>query len=99
MPLLYLESFTLAPSFATAPHPAASSISKPKPSHESVAEKDYQMLGGRDPRIGKEAVVYAGERKGYRGRLLEIGRNSGKFETPGCLLPTFTAPLKNLVLM
>jgi hypothetical protein len=97
--LLYLESYALGPSFATTPHPAASSISKSKQSLESEAAKDYQMLGGRDPRIGREAAVYVGQMKGYRGRLIEIGRNSGKIECPGRQLPTYTALLKHLVLM
>jgi len=100
--LLYLESHTPGPSFATTSHPAASSLSKPKPSHESEAAKDHQMLGGsdpRDPRIGREAAVYVGQMKGYRGRLIEIGRNFGKVETPGRQQPFCTALLKHLVLM
>ena len=99
MLLLYLESHTLGPSFAATPHPAASSISKPKPSHESEAAKGHQTLDGRDPRIGREAAVYIGHMKGYRGRLIEIGRESGKIECPGRQLPTYTALLKHLVLM
>jgi len=98
-PLLYLKSHDLPPSFATTPHPAASSMSKPMPSHESEASKGHQMLGGRDPRIGKEAAVYLGHLKGYQGRLTEIGRNTGKIECPGRHPPTYTAPLKHLVLM
>lgn len=99
MLLLYLESYTLDPSFATTPHPAASSISKPKPSHESEAAKDHQMLGGRDPRIGREAAVYVGQMKGYYGRLTDIGRDSGTIECPGRQQPTYTTALKNLVFM
>ena len=99
MLLLYLESHTVGPSFSATPHPAASSISKPTSSHESEATKGYQTLGGRDPRIGKEAAVYVGEMKGYRGLLLEMGRDSGKIECPGRQPPTYTALLKYLVLM
>ena len=99
MLLLYLESYALAPSFITNPHPAASSISKPESSHESEAAKGHQTLGGRDPRIGREAAVYVGHMKGYQGQLVEIGRNSGKIECPGHQLPTYKAPLKHLVLM
>jgi hypothetical protein len=58
------------------------------------------MLGGRDPRIGREAAVYVGHMKGYRGRLLEINRHSGKIECSGrSQVPTYTTLLKNLVLM
>jgi hypothetical protein len=97
--LLYLQSHTLGPSFAIAPHPSAPSISGPKPSHETEAAKGHQMLGGRDPRIGREAAVYVGQLKGYQGRLIEIGRNIGKIECPGRQFPTYTAPLKHLILM
>ena len=91
----------MAPSFAAVPHPAASSMSNPKPSHESEAVKGHLMLGGRgpDPRIGREAAVYVGHMKGYQGRLIEINRNSGKIECPGRQVPTYTAPLNCLVLM
>ena len=74
-------------------------MSKPKPSHESEASKGYQKLSGHDPRIGREAAVYVGHMKGYQGRLVDIGRNSGKIECPGRQLPTYTAPLNHLVLM
>jgi hypothetical protein len=57
------------------------------------------MLGGRDPRIGREAAVCAGQLKGYEGRLLDIGRDSGKIECSGRQPPYYTAPLKDLVLM
>ena len=87
------------PSFASTPHPAASSISKPKPSHEPEAAKGHLMQSRRDSRIGREAAVYIGQMKGYRGLLLEIGPNFGKIECPGRQPPTFTAPLKHLVLM
>ena len=97
MLLLYLESHTLVPSFTSTPHPAASSssISKPTPSHESEA------AGGRalDPRIGRDAAVYVGQLKGLQGRLLEIGRNTGKIECPGRHPPNYTTMLKHLVLM
>ena len=96
---MYLESHTVIPSFAATPHPAASSLSEPKPSQESEVAKGHQMLGGRDPRIGREAAVYVGHLKGYQGRLTEIGRDSGKIECPGRQFPTYTAPLKHLVLM
>ena len=88
----------MAPSFAATPHPAASSTSNPKPSHESEAAKGHPPLGGRDPRIGKEAAVIVGQLKGYQGRLIEINRDSGKIECPGRQVPT-TALLKHLVLM
>jgi ribosomal protein L24 len=97
--LLYLESHTLAPSFATNPHPAASSTTKPKASHESEATKFHQMLGGRDPRIGREAAVYVGQMKGYQGRLVDINQNTGKIECPGRQFPIYMAPLCHLVLM
>ena len=96
-PLLYLESYDLPPSFAYTPHPAASSMSKP--SHESEAWEGHQMLGRRDPRIGREAAVYVGPMKGYQGRLIDIGRNFAKIECPGRQLPTYSAPLKYFVLM
>ena len=99
MLLSYLESYTVGPSFAAIPHPAAASMSNPKPSHESEAAKGHQMLGGHDPRLGKEAAVYVGEMKGYQGRLLEIGQTDGKIETLGRQFPTYTTRLKNLVLM
>lgn len=89
----------LVPSFDATPHPAASSLSEPKPFHNSEAAKGHLMLGGRDPRIGREAAVYVGHLKGYRGRLLEIGLHSGKIEVPMCHPPTRTVPLKHLVLM
>jgi transcription elongation factor len=57
------------------------------------------MLGGRDPRIGRVAAVYVGPMKGYQGRLIDIGRNSGTIECPGRQLPTYTTQLKHLVLM
>jgi hypothetical protein len=97
---MYLESHNLAPSFAATPHPAASSKSNPKPSHEYEAVKG-QMLGGHgsDPRIGREAAVYVGHMKGYQGRLIEINRHSGKIECPGRHVPTYTTLLKHLVLM
>ena len=100
--LFYLESHTMGPSFATTHHPAASRVSKPKPSHESEAAKGHQTLGGResrDWRIGREAAVYVGHMKGYQGRLVEIGRNFGKIECPGRQLTTHTALLNHLVLM
>jgi hypothetical protein len=99
VPLLYLESYTVGPSFASTSHPAASSISKPEPPRESGAVGGHQILGGRDPRIGKEAAVYVGQMKGYRGRLIEIGRNTGKIDCPGRQVPTHTELLKHLVLM
>jgi hypothetical protein len=71
----------------------------PKPSHESEAGKGHFTLGGRDPRIGREAAVYVGQMKGYQGRLIEIGRDSGTIECPGRQLHTYTAPLRHLVLM
>ena len=74
-------------------------MSKPKPTDESEAPKGYLMLGGRDLRIGREAAVYVGPMKGYQGRLVEISRNVGTIECPGRQLPTYTAPLKHLVLM
>jgi hypothetical protein len=43
--------------------------------------------------------MYIGQMKGYRGLLREIGPNLGKIECPGRQPPTFTAPLKHLVLM
>ena len=49
LPLLYLESHDLAPSFTITPHPAALSMSKPMPSHKPEALKGHQMLGGCDP--------------------------------------------------
>lgn len=99
VPLLYLESYTFGLSFATTPHPAASSISKPNPSHESEVAKDHGMIDGLDPRLGREAAVYVGQMKGYRGRLIEINRDYGKIEVPGCRLPTYTTLLKHLVFM
>ena len=93
----------MAPSFAATPHPAASSISNPKPSHESEAAKGHQMLGGprSDPRIGREAAVYVGHMKGFQGRLVDINRFTGKIECPGRqgLAPFLTTPLEHLVLM
>ena len=74
-------------------------MSKPKPSHGSEASKGHQMLGGRDPRIGREAAVYVGPMKGWRGRLMEISRNIGKIECSGRTVPTCTVPLNHLVLM
>jgi hypothetical protein len=99
--LLYLESHIIGPSFATTPHPAASSVSEPKPSHESEAAKGYQRLGGRgsDPRIGREAAVYVGPMKGYQGRLVDISRYHGKIECPGRQVSIYTALLQHLVLM
>ena len=98
---MYLESHNPAPSFVATPHPAASSASNPKPSHESEAVKDYRMLGGRgsDPRIGRVAAVYVGQMKGYQGRLIEVNRDTGKIECPGRHVPTFTTSLKHLVFM
>ena len=32
----------------------------PKSSHEYEAAKSHQMLGGRDPQIGRKAAVYVG---------------------------------------
>lgn len=101
MLLLYLESHISVPFFTSAPHPAASSISKPKPSHKEAAG-DHLTLGGResrDSRIGREAAVYVGQLKGYQGRLVDIGRDSGTIECPGRQLPYYTAPLSHLVLM
>ena len=49
-------------------------MSKPKPSDESKASEGLQMLGGRDPQIGKEAAVYVGHMKGYQGDLLILVR-------------------------
>ena len=72
LPLLYLDSHDLAPSFAITPHLAASSMSKPMPSHEPEALKGHQMLGGHDLRIGREAAVYVGHMKGYQGQLVDI---------------------------
>jgi transcription elongation factor len=97
--LLYLESYTVGPSFVATPHPAASSMSKPKPSHELEAAKGHQTLGGRDPRIGREVAVYVGQMKGYQGRLIEIGRTTGKIECSGRQFPIYTTLLKHLVLM
>ena len=97
--LLYLESHTIVHSFANNSHPAASSSSGPKPPHKSEAVKSHQMLGGVDPRIGKEAALYVGQMKGYQGRLIDINRNFGKIECPGRQPPTFSAPLKHFVLM
>ena len=100
--LLYLESHNLAPSFAATPHPAASSITNPKPSHEFEAVKGHQIVGGRrsDPRIGREAVVYVGQMKGYQGRLVEINEHTGKIECPGRpMVPFIMTPLKDLILM
>ena len=99
--LLYLESYTVGPSFVATPYPMASSISEPKLSREFEAVKGHQTVrgGSFDPRIGKEAAVYIGPLKGYRGRLREIGANFGKIECPGRQLPIYTALLKHLVLM
>lgn len=90
---MYLESYTLG--LATT-HLAASSTSN---AHGSEAVKGPQTLRGRDPRIGKEAAVYVGHMKGYRGRLVDIGRDSGRIECPGRQLTIHTALLKHLVLM
>ena len=57
------------------------------------------MLGGRDPRIGRDAAVYVGHMKGYQGRLIEIGGNIGTIEWPGRQPPKITVPLNHLVLM
>ena len=65
--LSYLESHTIVPSFANNSHLAASSSTGPKPPHKSEAVKSHQMLGGVDPRIGKEAALYVGQMKGYQG--------------------------------
>ena len=99
MLLSYLETHTAGSSFAITPHPAASSLTGPKPSQESEAVKYYQILGGHDLRIGKEAAVYVGQLKGYQGRLIEIGQDTGKIECLGRHPPFYTAPLKHLVLM
>ena len=74
-------------------------MSKPKPSDEFEASEGLQMLGGRDPRIGKQAAVYVGHMKGYQGRLTDIGRNTGTIEWPGRYPPKIAAPLRHLVLM
>ena len=74
-------------------------MTKPKPSHESEASRGHQILGGRDPRIGREAAVYVGHMKGYQGRLRDIGRNTGTIECTGRHVPTYTTQLKHLVLM
>ena len=43
--------------------------------------------------------MYVGHMKGYQGRLVEIGHNTGKIECPGRQFPMHTALLKHLVLM
>jgi ribosomal protein L24 len=97
--MLFLESDDLLPSFATTAHPAAASMSNPKPSHEPEASKGLQMLRGRDPRLGKQAAVYVGQMKGYQGRLIDIGRNVGTIEFTGRHPPQITEPLNRLVLL
>lgn len=99
--LFYLETCILNPSFSTTPHPlaASSTLSKPEPPCGSEAPIYHQTLGGRDPRIGRDAAVYVGHMKGYQGRLIDINRNSGKIECPGRQFSTYTAPLSYLVLM
>ena len=99
LPLLYLESHDLAPSFTITPHLAASLMSKPMPSHKPEALKGHQMLGRCDPQIGREAAVYVAHIKGYQGQLVDISQNSGTIECPWHQLPRYMALLNHLILM
>ena len=87
LPLLYLESHDLAPSFAITPHPAASLMSKPMPSHKPDALKGHQMLGRHDPQIGREAAVYVGHMKGYQGNLLILVKILAQLSAQGISCP------------
>lgn len=54
---------------------------------------------GRDPRVGKEAAIFAGHMKGWRGNLVAINREFATLECLGRQPPFFEAALKNVVLL